>query len=84
MKLSQTTASLLLGDDGRAILEAIGFAVEPLSWMDVEVAESEDIGLWIRVERDGMPALLLIRWEYILAVSLIDRQRGAIFGLLTT
>jgi hypothetical protein len=82
MKIAESDASILLSDDGRANLSTVEVEVDSLSWIDVDVVESEDLGLWIRVERDSKPGLLLVRWEYILAVEVIARPRVAtVFGL---
>lgn len=81
MRISQADASVLPSDEGRVILATADILVEPLCWLEVDVVESEDLGLWIRIERGGMTHLVLLRWEYILAVDLIDRLRGTIPGL---
>jgi hypothetical protein len=82
MKIAESDASILLSDDGRAILSTVEVEVDPLSWIEVDVIESEDLGLWIRVERDSKPELLLVRWEYILAVEIKAPPRVAtVFGL---
>jgi hypothetical protein len=81
LRLSQADASILLSDEGRVILSTVDITIEPLCWLEVDVVESEDLGLWIRAERDGSTHLVLVRWEYILAVDLIDRLRGTIPGL---
>jgi hypothetical protein len=81
MKISEAAASVLLSDEGRVILATVEVEVEPWCWLEVDVAESEDLGLWIRIGGTGATQLLLLRWECILAVGVTERQRGAVMGL---
>ena len=45
MRIAEADASVLLSEDGCAILSAVGIQVDPLCWLDVDVVESEDLGL---------------------------------------
>ena len=70
MRVSERTLAILLSEDGRKVLElaALNLAESPFLWVYVE--ESDDLGLWARVEREDGDHLVLIRWEYVLAVDI--------------
>jgi len=79
MNLSGEMASVLLTDDGNAILEMVqigssGSSSSGLNNVEVNIAESDDLGLWIRVRRQDRQRLLLLRWDYILSLEV--RERG--------
>lgn len=59
MKIAESVASILLSEDGRTIFLTAGIEVGSLSWLEVDVEESEDLGLWIRIERGPKRELLL-------------------------
>jgi hypothetical protein len=79
MRIAEAGASVLLSDDGCAILSVAGIQVDSLCWLDVEVVESEDLGLWIRTERGGLQRVFLLRWEYILGIDL-ESGKGRLIG----
>lgn len=81
MRIAEVDASILLSDDGRAILAAAGVKVAPLSWLDVDVVEAEEMGLRLRLNRAGVPRALLLRWDYILSVDVPRRNEAVRMGL---
>jgi hypothetical protein len=80
MRIAEADASVLLSDDGCAILSAVGIQVDSLCWLDVDVVESEDLGLWIRTERGGLQRVFLLRWEYILGIDL-ESGKARLIGM---
>jgi len=48
--------------------------------LSVSIEESEDLGLWIRLQREDQIHLFLLRWEYILGIDL-PSGLGKIVGL---
>ncbi len=76
MNLTSERASVVLTDDGAAVLQLAGASSNPSTAIVVFVVESDDLGLWIRVERDGQANALLLRWDYILSVEVRERGRG--------
>jgi hypothetical protein len=52
------------------MVATLGVQVEGFQWLDMDVVESEDLGLWIRLDREGELRFLLLRWEYILALDI--------------
>lgn len=78
MRISEANASVLLSDDGRAILATVDIFVESMCWLEIDVVESEDLGLWIRVDRAGKMHFLLLRWDFILAIDVKEQTRRAV------
>jgi hypothetical protein len=78
VRISEADASVLLSEDGRAILATVDILVESLCWLEIDVVESEELGLWIRVERAGKMHFLLLRWDFILAIDVEQQARRAV------
>ena len=80
MKLENRTASLLVTEDGRKILQAAAIRCDADSMLRAEVAEAEDLGLWLRIFRDEREHYFLLRWEYIFGVD-VEAPLERPFGL---
>ena len=39
------------------------------------VDETDDMGIWIRVDRGVEKHLVLIRWDYVLSIDFQDREQ---------
>ncbi|PYV20776.1 MAG: hypothetical protein DMG24_21725 [Acidobacteria bacterium] len=37
--------------------------------------ETDDLGLWVKIEREGSEHLLLVRWEYVLSIDVEVTER---------
>ena len=59
----------------------MGVRVGALSWLQMDVTEAEEIGLWLHMTRDGMPRMLMLRWDYILAVDIPSKVEVIRMGL---
>jgi hypothetical protein len=80
VKLAGQTAAILLAEDGRRILELAGVSLSESPMLSASVEESEDLGLWIRLQREDQMHLFLLRWEYILGVD-VPSGLGKVIGL---
>lgn len=69
MKINERDAAGLLTDDGREVLKHAAINVDESMFMAVRVEDSDDVGIWIRVNREDGDHLLLIRWEYVLSMD---------------
>jgi hypothetical protein len=78
VRISEADASVLLSEDGRAVLATADILVEPMCWFEIDVVESEELGLWIRVERAGKMHFLLLRWDFILAIDVEQQARRSV------
>jgi hypothetical protein len=80
VKLAGQTAAILLAEGGRQILELAGVTLSESPMLSASVEESEDLGLWIRLQREDQMHLFLLRWEYILGVD-VPSGLGKVIGL---
>ena len=80
MRLAGQSAVVLIADGGRDVLELAGVNPPETSLFPVSIEESEDLGLWIRLQREDQVHLFLLRWEYILGIDL-PSGLGKIVGL---
>jgi hypothetical protein len=72
VKLEDQPAVLYLCDEGRQVLKQAGLELPDASGIRFDVQEESDRGLWVGLDYpDGFRHLVLIRWEYILAIDLI-------------
>jgi hypothetical protein len=62
------------------VLQSAQIDCDPERALRVEIAESEDLKLWIKVLRQRREHNFLLRWEYILGVE-IELPHGKPFGL---
>jgi hypothetical protein len=76
VNIGKQTITVFLDEDGKAILEMAGIEIpEETRGVVVRVAETDDLGIWIQVNRSDAKHLVLIRWEYVLSVELPDRKQ---------
>ena len=54
--------------------------MQEFEWPNRSIEESEDLGLWIRLQREDQMHLFLLRWEYILGIDL-PTGLGKVVGL---
>jgi hypothetical protein len=80
VNLSGQAATVILTEDGRQTLSLADVDTSDSPQMRVSVEESEDLGLWIRVPRDGQMHVFLLRWEYILGIDL-ESGKGRLIGM---
>lgn len=80
MKLAGETITVILTEDGRQLLKLAEANLPDTHKVTVVVQESEDLGLWIRIERTERMHYFLIRWECILAIDRPD-DSGSLVGL---
>jgi hypothetical protein len=80
LKLAGQTAAILLADDGKQILKLAGLNLAESHMLSASIEESEDLGLWIRLQREDQMHLFLLRWEYILGID-VPSGLGKVIGL---
>ena len=70
VKLEGKPVALYLSDEGRRVLRQAGVNVSDTGGFTFDVYETGDRGLWVRIEYpEEVPHLMLIRWDYILAMD---------------
>jgi hypothetical protein len=81
VKLAGQTVAVILTEEGRQVLNLAAVSLPENPRIIVSVEESEDLGLWVRLSREGHLHLFLLRWEYILGIDL-PTSLGRIVGLM--
>jgi hypothetical protein len=69
VKISEREASVLLSEEGREVLKQAALNLADSPFLSVKVEDSDDIGIWVRVNREDGDHLVLIRWEYVLSMD---------------
>ncbi len=70
MKLAEKHVAVILSQEGQAALQLAGAEVTEIPLADFFVQETDDLGMWVRVNRDDGEHSLLVRWEFVLALDL--------------
>ena len=81
MKLSGKKAAVLLTEDGRRVLQLAKCGLPETDFLLLVVHETEDLGIWIRIERGGEEHCFLLRWEYVLGIDVPNEAAGKLMGL---
>ena len=81
MKLAGKKAAIVLTEDGRQVVQLANIGVPETNLLLVVVHETEDLGIWIRIERGGEEHCFLLRWEYILGVDVPNEAASNLMGL---
>lgn len=69
MNISQRTVTIFLDEDGQSVMELAAVGLSGSSTLSVYVQDTDDIGIWTRINREDGEHILLIRWDYVLAVD---------------
>ena len=81
MKLAGKQASVILTEDGRRVVELAKIGLPETSLLLVVIHETEDLGIWIRVERGAEEHCFLLMWEYVLGIDVPSESTGNLLGL---
>jgi hypothetical protein len=80
VKLSGQKVTVLLSEDGKAVLALAAIDSSGTSSISVSVEEAEELGLWIRVPREDQMHLFLLLWGYIVGIE-IPTGGGKLVGM---
>ena len=78
MKLGGRLAAALLVGEGRRALETLGMELPESPLVQLEVRDTDDMGLWARVIREDGNHLVLVRWDYILGLEFFEGETPVI------
>ena len=81
MKLAGKKASIVLTEEGRQVVQLAKIGLPETNLLMVVVHETEDIGIWIRIERGEEEHCFLLRWEYVLGIDVQNEAVGNLMGL---
>jgi len=69
MKLEKREVVAHLSDEGRRVLRQAGVDVPDAPGVMFDVRESGEEGLWVLLDYQDGPHLLLVKWDYVLAID---------------
>ena len=69
MKIGERNVAVLLSEEGRQVLKLAAVNLAESSFLWVYAEDTDDMGLWARISREDGDHLVLIRWEYVLAID---------------
>lgn len=69
MNINQRRVALFLDEDGRTVLELANVPMSSAAGLLVYVQDTDDIGIWARIEREDGEHIVLVRWDYVLSVD---------------
>lgn len=69
MTIVQRSVSVMVSQEGQQVLN-VSVGLPPSDAYLFVVDESDDLGLWAKIEREDGLHHLLLRWEYILSVDI--------------
>ena len=70
MQVSQRTVTILLSPEAGEVLEFAGLDANGPYMQMYYVQDTDEMGLWVRVDRTDGGHLVFIRWEYVISMDL--------------
>ena len=67
MKIGERDITVLITDTGREVLKSLNLDDSAMQWLYVQ--DTDDMGIWARVPREDGNHLVLIRWDFVLALD---------------
>jgi len=69
VNINQRRVALFLDEDGRMVLELANVPMSSAAGLLVYIQDTDDIGIWARIEREDGEHIVLVRWDYVLSVD---------------
>jgi hypothetical protein len=70
MRLAERSLAVLLSEEGRQLLQMTAVPLPETPDVGFYVEDSDDMGLWVRIQRGDGDHLVLVRWEYVLSLDI--------------
>jgi hypothetical protein len=67
VKIAERDVAVLLSEQGQQLLKALNLSEAPVQWLYVQ--DADELGIWARVPREDGNHLVLIRWDFVLALD---------------
>ncbi len=67
MKIGERDIAVLIADTGREVLKSLNLDNSAMQWLYVQ--DTDDMGIWARVQRADGNHLVLIRWDFVLGLD---------------
>ena len=74
VNLEDRRVVLYLSDEGRRGLRQAGLEISDTGGFTFDVQEAADQGLWVRLQYEDGQHLLLVRWDYVLAMDVSGEE----------
>ena len=71
MRLAQQTVAIVLSETGRKALQYAAVNLVDSPSVSLYVQDTDDLGMWVRVERQDGVHIVLVRWDFVLAVDIL-------------
>jgi hypothetical protein len=75
MRISKREVRIFLDEEGQRV---IGLAAVDLA-APIYVRDTDDMGIWVRTNRDDGDHLILIRWDYVLCLDFRELENEVRF-----
>jgi hypothetical protein len=72
VKINESEATVFLDADGVSVMQAAGVDVQN----PVYVEDTDDMGIWARVDRPDGKHIVLIRWDYVLSLDVERKSKN--------
>ena len=69
INLEDQSVVVHLSDEGRRVLRQVGVGLPDTPGILFDIQETSDHGLWVRFDYADGRHMLLIRWDYVLAID---------------
>jgi len=69
VNISQRRVAIYLDEDGRNVLSLAKVRLAEAAGLLVYVQDTDDIGIWVRIDREDGEHIILVRWDYVLSVD---------------
>jgi hypothetical protein len=67
LKIGERDITVLIDDTGREVLKSLNLDDSPMQWLYVQ--DTDDMGIWVRIQREDGNHLVLIRWDFVLGLD---------------
>jgi hypothetical protein len=71
VNISQRTVTVFLDQNGQDVMGLAAVEVSSSAGLPVYVQDTDDIGIWARIDRADGDHLVLIRWGFVLSVDFV-------------
>ena len=69
MKIGQRIVAIFLTEEGSGVVQIVLPEMANSAVLFVYVQDTDDLGLWVRIEREDGEHIVLIRWELVLSID---------------
>jgi len=69
VNISKRNVTVFLDDPGQAVMELASVQTDALAGLSIYVQDTDDIGIWARIDRRDGRHIILIRWDYVLTID---------------